>query len=57
MADFRPYAASCSRRAARAFFCARCTDMVLISSREAACRSERPSRTVSRRAVAWTTGS
>jgi hypothetical protein len=57
LADFRPYAASCSRSAARAFFCARCTDMALISSREGACRSERPSRTVSRRAVAWVAGS
>ena len=35
-----------------AFFWARCTDMALISSCEAACRSESPSRMVSLRAVA-----
>ena len=40
-----------------AFFWARCTDMQLISSREAACRSEKPSRTVSRKAVACAAGS
>jgi hypothetical protein len=52
-----PYASSRFRRATSAFFWARCTDMALISSRSAAYRSERPSRTVSLRAVACAAGS
>ncbi len=53
----QPPPASCWRRAAIAFFWARCTDMQLISSRSAAARSDRPLRMVSRRAVAWAAGS
>jgi len=40
-----------------AFFWALCTNMKLISSRSAAARSDRPSRTVSLRAVACAAGS
>ena len=53
----QPPSVSCWRKAANAFFWARCTDMQLISSRSAAARSDKPSRTVSLRAVAWAAGS
>ena len=48
----QPPPTSCRRKAERAFFWARCTDMALICSCSAAARSDKPSRMVSRRAVA-----